>query len=89
MTTNEDKQNKYNAYMRERVQCKGCHKMVPRGHMSTHKKSAIHQKNTQDAKELKKYRAQLERKYDLKIESLQKIKKKSIDEKKEQICAAY
>jgi len=85
MTTKEDKRKKYNIYMREHIECPGCHKMIPRGYKSVHMKSLVHQKNTQDPEELMKYRTKLERQYDLKIETLEKTKKRCMNDIIEQI----
>lgn len=80
------KNEEHNAYMREKIKCEGCGRMVPRCHKTAHLRSSLHKKNTNDTDELKKYRKIMEEKYDQKIQSLERSKKKLMDAINEQIC---
>lgn len=85
MATDEEK---HNARLQEKIECPGCHKIILRVNISTHMKTAAHQKKTQDVDELMKYREKIVQKYDKKIKTLEKTKKKMMNDAKKQISAA-
>jgi hypothetical protein len=67
-----DKREQHNAYMREKIFCDKCNGHYTRVNKQKHLNSTIHKKNTNDKHELELYLNEIKRKYDQKIEKIEK-----------------
>lgn len=81
----DDKQEQYNAHMREKVLCDKCNRYYTRYNKQKHLKGSTHKKNSNDKLDVESYLDDVNRKYDKRIKKISDERNNALREIDKQI----